>query len=137
MTGIGGPPKVLVSRRDRIILVAGLIFLAVSVMLSLRYSRATPDLAAIRAVEEASGPGAEAIRVIGRYQFEDIDGSAPWNIQLVCGSVIQHGEKKLFAALINHRGRSTTFDAVELVIEPPTGRPRLPREAQLLGACRG
>lgn len=137
MTVIGGPPKIRVSRREKIILVVGVIFLAVSLVLSVRYSRGTPDLAAIRAVEEAVGPDGSAIRVSGRYQFEDVNGSVPLGIQLACGSLTQDGERRAFAALIDRRGRSATFNAVELAIQPPNGRPLLTREAQLLGACRG
>ncbi len=99
---------------------------------------ATPDLAAIRAVRHAVGDEAGAIRVSGRYQFEDVDGSSSFMLQLACGTVVQHGEKRNFAVLVRKAdGKSPSYAGEEIAISPGAERPQLARETQLLGACLG
>lgn len=102
------------------------------------YSSATPELAAVRAVRKAVGPEAHSIRVAGRYRFEDVDGSTPFNVQIACGSLVLRDETRPFAVLVSSgSGRSVTFVADEVAIHPGSNRALLSREAELLGACDG
>ena len=117
---------------------AALLTICFAVIFASFFTAATPDLAAIRAVKQAVGPEAGAIRVSGRYQFEDIDGAVSSDLQLACGTVVQQQEARSFAVLVRRTGGNrAVYIAEELAIMPGGVRTPLPRETQLLGACEG
>ena len=132
------PVKSGPSRREKVLLIFVLISVGGLMLLASLYNSATPDLAAIRAVEQAIGADGRAVQVSGRYRFQEIDGSFATAIQLACGSVLVDREPRSFAALVRRRGgRQPRFTVDELAVQPPESRPLLNREAQLLGACQG
>lgn len=125
----------LTSPRAKWFVFSALALVAVLMIVASQLSSATPSLAAVRAIRHAVGPATGAIRVSGRYRFEEVDGSSSPYIQLVCGTVTPNDRPRRFGVLVGRLGN--VYAADELVIEPPRGRTLLAREAQLLNACAG